>query len=1587
MSRIFLSHSSQDAFEVAAIRDWLAQEGWDDVFLDFDPARGIAAGERWERALHAAATRCEAVVFLVSDSWLASGWCRKEYALARALNKTLFAVLVDRGLAIADLPDELKGTWQVVDLVRGQDMRVFASRPPGTQETREIGFAEEGLRRLRRGLERAGLDPRFFAWPPRDEPARAPYRGLKPLDRPDAGIFFGRDAPIVEAVDRLRGLAEAAAPRLLVILGASGAGKSSFLRAGLLPRLSRDDTRFLTLPPIRPEAAAMTGESGLLGALAEVLPDRPRSWLRTAIEGGAAGVRPLLAGLVAEALARRVTDDAAAKPPTVVLAIDQAEEMLRGEGAEEGARLLELVRDLTADDDPAVIVVFAIRSDAYDGLEHAKPLEGLAQSALPLLPMPRNAFKEVIEGPARRLVEAGGRLEIDPLLTDRLLADIESGGGSDALPLLAFTLEQLHLAHGRNGAFRPADYDAVGGLKGAIEAAIARALARIEGDAGVPRDPAARAALLRRGLIPWLAGVDPETRTPRRNIARRSDIPADALPLIDRLIEERLLSTDTMTAVDPATGRESRVVTIEPAHEALLRQWGLLSGWLAEDFALLATLEGVQRAARDWDANERADPWLAHQDQRLAEVAALDERPDIAAKLGTVDRAYLARCRAREEAVRAEVEARRREREAEQARRLTDAEALASADRRTTQRTRIGLAAAIVLALAAASFGFYAQNQRTAAQRSLTTATSTANTLIFDLAREFRDVAGMPASLVTSIFDRALSLQDDLIASGQTSTDLLSSQASGLSAASQALITVGQTGRASTSALRSTAIWRDLLKPRPLDPSLRRSLSVALNGFGDARVLAGDQPGALGAYGESLDISRALVAVDSGPKAQDALATALSRFGDAKSQGGDRDGALAAYEEGLAIVRTLAADGTNRTARGDVAHALDRIGSIRAAIGDRTGAVGAFEEGVRLRRALAADTTNAVSQRDLAWTLGLFGEFQERAGDRTAALALYEESLVLRRGLAQERSNARAQRDLAVSLTRIALLRRLTGDLPGARGAISDGVALSRDFARDRSNAEAQRNLALSLQSEGDVRVEAGETAGALASYEESLGVFRELAKNTAEASAQRDLALILDSIGDLKIGSGDRDGALALYQEGLVIRRKRAEDAADIEAQRDLGIGLDKIGDIKLASDEPVGALSIYEESLALFRRLGAGGDPQARRDVSLSLIKVGDAKLAAQDRPGALAAYDDSLAIRRELFRQNTLSTAVRDLAGLLSKIGNVKLAGGDEAGALAALDECLVHVVTLDRGKTDGRSRQELVGVSQQVAGLKMRTGDRVGALAAYAAGLDSLRGLARDGGPPSARSALVVTLNTIGALRLEGGDKPGALAAFEDSLGDARRLATDADGTLHLTHILDNVGIVRRQLGDLDGAQSAFEESLALRRPPAQAGRDPTAQHHLAKSLGHLGEVAIDRRRLDEALRQFRAALLIRKDLFARMPSEETQDGLVGDVEQVGVIAYHSLIAREFARALEASDLAISYAPDLVWLHTNRAHALMFLGRPDEARAIYLARRGQQAQKDQTWEEAVRGDFAEFRKAGLTNPLMDRIEAALAGPRTR
>jgi formylglycine-generating enzyme required for sulfatase activity len=209
--------------------------------------------------------------------------------------------------------------------------------------------------------------------------------------------------------------------------------------------------------------------------------------------------------------------------------------------------------------------------------------------------------------------------------------------------LLAFILERLYLEYGGAGNLKLSQYRQIGGIRGSIEAAIERAFNAADADPKIPKDKTARLTLLRRGLIPWIAGIDPDTGAPRRRVARMSEIPAEAVPLIQLLVDQRLLSNDVTKA---------GASTIEAAHEALLRQWGWLQQWLKEDTALLIVMDGVKRAAQEWENNEKGPDWLTHAAERLKAAMQLIERPDLAANLEPRDREYLATCREAEAAAR-----------------------------------------------------------------------------------------------------------------------------------------------------------------------------------------------------------------------------------------------------------------------------------------------------------------------------------------------------------------------------------------------------------------------------------------------------------------------------------------------------------------------------------------------------------------------------------------------------------------------------------------------------------------------------------------------------------------------------------------------------------------------------------------------------------------------------------------------------------------------------------------------------------------------------------------------------------------------
>ncbi len=642
MARLFISHSSKDSGAAVAFKQWLAQNGWpeEDVFLDLED---IGGGERWKDALRKAHARCEAVILLASPDALASPECLTEVRKAEDFGKEIVVVLL-RDLTIEDRRLDSYKDRQIVDLSAPPQTYVQAVTFRG--ESHEIHFNAAALEKVKTYLTRRGIMPESFPWPPEGRPDAEPFPGLNAFTEQDAAIFFGRDADILTGLDEFRLMRRKGSPRFLAIQAGSGAGKSSYLRAGLWPRLARD-ADFSVLAILRPAQGILTGPGGLAQQLAGRL-SRPGAVVNPGdihvalmapdAEKAAAAFLRFMTTAAEQAHDRRRIGDREAAAPALVIAIDQAEELLAPDHAEESKRLLLLLSGLMREPPPGVDLfgMLTVRADAAPRLFAAMAELGFeVPKTLTLLPLPRTSYRDVIVKPIEVLARRGEKITISAALADRLVAD---AAGPDALPLLAFMLLQLYKGFGAGGSLTLEQYEALGGVAGSIQEAIKAALAR-PGDAPViPSSKEEQLAALRATFIPWLTRIDLATGEPIRRVARMDEFTGGARAMVERLIEKRLLISD----------RRGEVEIVEVAHESLLRQWPPLTAWLQAVADDLHIVDAVERAAGEWVRNARHPAWLDHRADRLSAAERVARQEDFRRRFGATGLEYLSACRARE---------------------------------------------------------------------------------------------------------------------------------------------------------------------------------------------------------------------------------------------------------------------------------------------------------------------------------------------------------------------------------------------------------------------------------------------------------------------------------------------------------------------------------------------------------------------------------------------------------------------------------------------------------------------------------------------------------------------------------------------------------------------------------------------------------------------------------------------------------------------------------------------------------------------------------------------------------------------------
>ncbi len=171
MGSIFISHSGKDNAEAILLRDWLLNQGWgkSQIFIDLE---NLYAGDRWRQQLNVSGSSCEAVILCLSDNWLRSPECLREHNFAEAAGKTIIPIIVREPIS-ERIPSF------ITDLQ-------FANIANDVQR-------DNGFQKLRTALLNARISPTMFAWPPPNEPDRAPYRGLRTLEEADAAVCPSSD--------------------------------------------------------------------------------------------------------------------------------------------------------------------------------------------------------------------------------------------------------------------------------------------------------------------------------------------------------------------------------------------------------------------------------------------------------------------------------------------------------------------------------------------------------------------------------------------------------------------------------------------------------------------------------------------------------------------------------------------------------------------------------------------------------------------------------------------------------------------------------------------------------------------------------------------------------------------------------------------------------------------------------------------------------------------------------------------------------------------------------------------------------------------------------------------------------------------------------------------------------------------------------------------------------------------------------------------------------------------------------------------------------------------------------------------------
>ncbi len=472
---------------------------------------------------------------------------------------------------------------------------------------------------------------------PKPFDGRCPYKGLEVFGEEDAELFFGREKWVVDLIGRIK------ESRTLFVTGQSGSGKSSLIRAGLIPTLKKarydEGWLFATLKPGRDPIDA------LAGAFSRLKDPGLGKYLRE--NAGQASVLHECAEL---ALSERADQ-------RLVIFIDQFEEVFTQLSKDKAQTFINLLDHAATVENGRVIVLFSMRSDFVPNCATYPQLNALLnQQFVQIGAMQPEELVSAIAQPALRV-----GLKIDPDLIAQIINDMKGEPG--ALPLMQFALKDLFDAEQAKGgliALTLSDYLKHGGIDEALERHANASLATLTEE---EKDPA-------RSVFSGLVQIGRGTQDTRRTALSNELIPAGAQAeavktVVQKLASARLITTDAAT------------VTI--SHEKLIDAWPWLKKLVNENRDVIALQNEIAEAAKEWDEH-KCDPSYLYTGARLADAR---EKLEVKALVlsGLAQRFVVAGIQIEEG--KRQAEERRRQKELDDARKLTEsAQSQARAERR-----------------------------------------------------------------------------------------------------------------------------------------------------------------------------------------------------------------------------------------------------------------------------------------------------------------------------------------------------------------------------------------------------------------------------------------------------------------------------------------------------------------------------------------------------------------------------------------------------------------------------------------------------------------------------------------------------------------------------------------------------------------------------------------------------------------------------------------------------------------------------------------------------------------------------------------